>query len=104
MAAGTAGLAEWMFSQKKDESGMSNREDININEFFTVKIINGNLLHIQVPVDTEMTLFNVSGQRLTVQRLPAGLNKLNVNIPAGFYFLSMSFNGQVYCKNIFKCN
>lgn len=104
MAAGTAGLSEWMFSQEKDESGMSNREDVNINEPFTVKIINGNLLHIDVPVDAEMTLFNASGQRLTVQRLRAGLNKLNVNIPVGLYFLSMRLNGQIYSQNIFKYN
>lgn len=104
IAAGTEGLIEWMFSQKKDESGMTDRGDMNINEPFTVKFINGNLLHVDVPVNTEMTFFNVSGQRLTVQRLRAGLNELNVNIPAGFYFLSVSFNGQIYSKNVFKCN
>lgn len=101
MAAGTEGLTEWMFSQKRNDGGMSDRQDVDLKEFFVENPVKGNLLRINSFDNAMMTLFGLSGQKIVTLGLHAGINTLNLNIPAGSYLLTIQKNDKFYSIMVF---
>ena len=101
MAAGTEGLTEWMFSQKREDGEMSNRQDIGYKEFFVENPVIGKTLNINSCNNAVMTLFGLSGQKIATHGLHAGNNTLNLNIPEGSYLLTIQKNDKFYSTMVF---
>ena len=104
MAAGTEGLVEWMFTQQREDAGMSDRNDLDVDEFVVGNPMTDNLLEIKTSDNAEMTLFSLAGQKIITQQLSSGNNLLHLNIPVGFYLMKMKMNNQIHSKIILKCD
>lgn len=96
MAAGTEGLTEWMFSQKREDSGMSDRLDVDFKELYVENPVKGKILHVNSCDNAVMTLFGLSGQKIATHGLQTGINRLNLKIPKGSYLLTIQKTEKLY--------
>jgi len=100
-ASVTEGLVDWLFAQERNDISTS---VLNSESDSFIKKHN-NLLEITMPMESPLTIYSISGEKVVSKNLSSGDNKISLDILLpGCYILQMNIANHVYTKKLLISN